>query len=102
MHEELEKRLQERADRQTLAWWDQKWQEAMKGYRGVAHAVNLCHAEYESAGELIRKLTERVSSLEAELKDNQAAVGALRAELEQKLDKIREVYQELKNGGHDG
>ena len=98
LDKELESRMETRPDRHTLAWWREQWAEVHRGYRGVTHAVNRCLADYESADERIQELGRRVQALGEQLQESQAEIGRLHAELEEKLDRVREVYQQLKNG----
>lgn len=77
-------------DTYTLAWWRQQ-------FRGVQHSLNRCNAEYESAYELILELKARITTLEKELQQTKTDIGKLQDEMHAKLDKIREVYLEIKN-----
>lgn len=66
--------------------------------RGISHSVNRCNAEYASAADLIEALTARVARLEQEVEDTRVAIGQLREETEQRMDKAREAFRQLKNG----
>lgn len=77
-------------DTYTLAWWRQQ-------FRGVQHSMNRCNADYASVADLIEQLTARVSELEKELQQTKTDIGKLQDEMHAKLDKIREVYLEIKN-----
>ena len=78
-------------DPYSMAWWRQQM-------KGVTHSINRCNAEYASAADLIEALTKRVDSLENSLEDARAEIGRLRDEIEDKFEKVREAYRELKNG----
>ena len=78
-------------DQDTRLWFRQQ-------IRGMSHSVNRCNAEYASAADLIEALTDRVTQLESRLEDTNIAIGKLRDEMEEHVEKIREAYRELKNG----
>ena len=80
-----------RPDPETLAW-------LKKVIRGTQHTIALCAEEYVSADERILGLESRVTTLEADLEAARAAVGELREEHEESLEKIREAFRALKNG----
>lgn len=80
-------------DTYSNAWYRQQ-------FRGVMHSLNRCNAEYASAADLIEALGARVATLEQQMVDAQATIGQLRDEIEDKVDKIRTAYKQLKNGEH--
>ena len=81
--------LNSRPDPETMAWW-------RKVLKGTQHTIALCAEEYVSADERILALETRVTTLEADLEAARAAVGELREEHEESLEKIREAYRQLK------
>ena len=80
-----------RPDPETMAWW-------RKVHKGTQHLIALCAEEYVSADGRILELEKRVDSLETSLEDARAEIGKLRDEIEDKFEKVREAYRELKNG----
>lgn len=73
------------------AWYRQQ-------FTGQQFSINKCLAEYVSADERIEALVRRVSQLERDREQDRAEIG----KLNDTIDKMREVYKEirgeLKNG----
>jgi hypothetical protein len=84
--EELKQRLDSRPDQWTLAWWNEQFQEVLKGYRGANHGINRALADYEEAYKEIKELRELVQSLARHREDDRAKLG----ELQETVEKMRE------------
>ena len=90
MSEELQKRLDQKPDIHTLAWWNSQLQEIKKVYSGACHATNCVLAENEDARKLLKELTERVAAIEAD----RAKIGELQA----RVERMAEFLTKLKQG----
>jgi len=100
--EQLRAIQDQRPDEFTLAWWREQLAEIQKGYRGATHGVNRCLAEYSDLYETVESLRKEVQNATEARAEAAAAIGALQAqvkELEGHLEKAREAFRELKNGG---
>lgn len=85
--------LQQRPDEYTLAWFQERFQEVTKGYRGATHAVNRALADYEDCWKAVKALQSRCEELESQRDADRARIGELQAELRaaaEKTDKIAE------------
>ncbi len=87
--EELQKRMAVKPDQWTLAWWESRFQEVLKAYRGATHASNCVLAECEDAHELLKVLTERVASLEAD----RVKIGELQARVERMAEFLNKMKE---------
>jgi peptidoglycan hydrolase CwlO-like protein len=99
MNEEMRQRMAERPDRQTLAWWDDRFNEQAKATRGVNHAVHLVLAEVEDQTALVKKLEAQLKAVAEVVREAQAAIGRLQAEvteLQVSMQKAREVFAQMK------
>ena len=92
--DELKKRLDQKPDQWTLAWWEDRFREVLKGYRGATHAVNRSLAEYEDACKAIEELRGQVKLLEADREADRAKIGELLA----RVDRMAEFLTKLKQG----
>ncbi len=96
MSEELKSR---KPDVHTLAWWEERFQEVLKGYRGATHAANCVLAENEDLSkqnaELRAKLQEWSQTQAEERKVDRAKIGELQA----RVERMAEFLRKMKNGG---
>ena len=90
MAEELVKRMSVKPDQWTLAWWNERFAEVLKGYRGATHSVNCVLSEYEDARKAITELRQRCEALELD----RAKIGELQA----RIDRMAEFLNALKQG----
>lgn len=88
LSDEFQKRMAVKPDQWTLAWWEERFQDIQKGYRGATHAINCAAAELEDAQKKIDTLRESIASLEAD----RAKIGELQA----RVDKMAEFLTQLK------
>lgn len=99
MKEQMQERMDQRPDAQTLAWWDSMLSEVASGYRGLTHAVNLVLAEIEDRDTAVKALRERVEVQADMLHRANVEIGKLQAEvtlLQESMEKAREAFAELK------
>ncbi|MGH9931018.1 MAG: hypothetical protein ACREA9_17560 [Pyrinomonadaceae bacterium] len=94
MAEELRQRPGVKPDQWTLAWWNERFSEVMKGYRGSTHAVNRALADYEDAQKSIAELRQRCDALEQCRDSDRAKIGELQA----RVDRMAEFLNTLKQG----
>ncbi len=96
MSEELKNR---KPDVHTLAWWEERFQEVLKGYRGATHASNCVLAENEDLAkrnaELLSGLQAKIQAQAEEIKADRAKIGELQARVERMAD----FLGKMKNGG---
>jgi chromosome segregation ATPase len=95
----MQKRMKEKPDKDTLAWWNEQFKGVVEGYRGLTHAVNRHLAGVEDLEEQTRALRDENAELKGEIQDLRASVGKLNAmvtELADRLDKARDAYASLK------
>jgi predicted RNase H-like nuclease (RuvC/YqgF family) len=78
---DLQVRLDLRPDQYTLAWWERRFEEVTKGYRGATHSINIAVAE-------IAKLTETNEALERELAEAKVTIGSLQAALTELIARV--------------
>ena len=86
-----DRRINAQPDKWTIAWWNDKLTEVVRGYRGASHAINCCMASCEERSDALEALRQRCDALEVELKASNAVIGELRAELKamhERMDKI--------------
>jgi len=96
--DEFQKRLAEKPDKWTLAWWSAQFQEALQSNAGLKHALHLALAELEDAA----KLREQIQALESAAEQDRAKIGELQAALETaigRLDRQGEFLTTLKKNG---
>jgi len=90
LSDELRQRLAVMPDQWTLAWWEERFQEVLKGYRGATHAINRALAENSESWQKIEELRQRVQELESrvalELEADRARIGELQARVERMAD----------------
>lgn len=91
---EFRERLASKPDQWTLAWWEERFQEVLKGYRGATHGINRSLAEYEDASKAIGELRQAVTAI----LDGQQADRAKIGELQGRVDRIAEFLNKQKNG----
>lgn len=92
--DELQKRLDQKPDQWTLAWWNQQFQECLKGYRGATHAVNRSLAEMEDAQAAITALKAQIAVLEADREADRAKLGELQARVDRMAEFLTKVKQD--------
>jgi len=80
--EELKKRLATKPDQWTLAWWEERFQEVLKGYRGATHGINRALADGEDAYKAIEELRLAVQALQLEQINDRAKIGELQGRVE--------------------
>lgn len=93
---ELQKRLDQAPDQWTLAWWNQQFQEVLKGYRGATHAVNRSLTEMEDAQAHIKSLHGRIEALTAQAEADRAKIGELQSRVDRMAEFLTKVKQEKK------
>lgn len=95
--EELQKRLNQKPDQWTLAWWEERFQEVLKGYRGATHGINRSLAEYEDACKAIGELRSAVTQLQQDREADRAKIGELQARVERHAEFLTTLKTERKN-----
>lgn len=88
---ELKKRMDQRPDQWTLSWWNERFQEVLKAYRGLAHANACVLAENEDLAKKVEALVEFAKAAEAD----RAKIGELQA----RVERMAEFLNKMKNGG---
>jgi hypothetical protein len=91
---EFRERLASKPDQWTLAWWEERFQEVLKGYRGATHGINRSLAEYEDACKAIGELRQSVTAILEDQEADRAKIG----ELQGRIDRIAEFLNKQKNG----
>ena len=94
LSEEIKKRMDTKVDQWTLAWWNEKFSEVLKGYRGASHAANCAIAEFSDAHKAIEELRQRCKSLEEGRYEDRAKIGELQA----RVERMAEFLNTLKQG----
>ncbi len=89
LSEELKNR---KPDVHTLAWWEERFQEVLKGYRGATHAMNKVLAENEDVSKANVELQARLQAQAEEIKADRAKIGELQA----RVDKMADFLNKLK------
>ncbi len=79
LSEELKNRT---PDVHTLAWWEERFQEVLKGYRGATHAMNKVSAENEDISRLNADYLARLQAQAEEMKADRAKIGELQARVQ--------------------
>ncbi len=99
MSEELKNR---KPDVHTLAWWEERFQEVLKGYRGATHAMNKVLAANEDVArlntEIQTTLLDRIQAQAEEIKADRAKIGELQARVERMAEFLGKLK---KNGGEN-
>lgn len=93
--EEFQKRQQEKPDTWTLSWWRSEFQELLKAYRGLSHALSLALAELKDVGEL----RDRIQTLESDREADRAKIGELQGTIQTltvRVEKMAEFLTKLK------
>jgi hypothetical protein len=98
LSDELQKRLDQKPDQWTLAWWEERFQEVLKGYRGATHGINRSLAEYEDACKAIGELRQSVTKTLEKILEDQQADRAKIGELQVRIDRMAEFLTKQKNG----
>jgi chromosome segregation ATPase len=88
--------LKQRPDDYTLAWFQERFQEVIKGYRGATHAVNRSLADYEDCLQAVKALQSRCDTLESQRDADRARIGELQAELLATTDKTDKMAEWIK------
>ena len=88
--------LKQRPDDYTLAWFQERFQEVIKGYRGATHAVNRSLADYEDCLQAVKALQSRCDTLESQRDADRARIGELQAELLAATDKTDKMAEWIK------
>lgn len=94
LSDELRQRLAVKPDIHTLAWWEDRFQEVLKGYRGATHGINRALSDYEDACRAIGEIRERVENHEQARKADLAKIGELQA----RVERMAEFLTKLKQG----
>jgi len=96
MSEELKSR---KPDVHTLAWWEERFQEVLKGYRGATHAMNKVAAANDDVlaanTELLAKYKARIEAQNEAMKIDRAKIGELQA----RVERMAEFLGKLKKDG---
>lgn len=96
MSEELKSR---KPDVHTLAWWEGRFQEVLKGYRGATHAMNKVAAANDDVlaanTELLAKYKARIEAQDEAMKTDRAKIGELQA----RVERMAEFLGKLKKDG---
>ena len=92
MADELRKRLEQKPDQWTLAWWRSRLDDLEKCYRGATAAINRSLADYEESAKSIKELRQRVQALEQAREADRALLGEMAA----RLDRMAEFCRDLK------
>lgn len=79
--EQLRESIHSMPDKNTLAWWDRRWNDVEKAYRGLTHSLNLAIADMRDKFANVTKLITRMDGLAAENHDLRADVGELQARI---------------------
>jgi phage-related tail protein len=87
---ELRERLAAKPDQFTLAWWEERFQEVLKGYRGATHGINLALSECEDVHKEIKDLQAQIKLWE----QDRAKIGELQA----RVERMAEFLTKLKQG----
>jgi outer membrane murein-binding lipoprotein Lpp len=105
LSEELQKRLDQQPDQWTLAWWNERFGEVLKGYRGATHGINRALADHEDLGKSVEELRAKVKQLQADREADRARLGELQAEFEDmqgRVDRMAEFLTTLKKAKTNG
>ncbi len=92
LSEELKNR---KPDVHTLAWWEERFQEVLKGYRGATHASNCVLAECEDISRWNAEVQARLDAQAEEIKADRAKIGELQA----RVERMAEFLGKLKGDG---
>jgi len=80
MAELYKKRVKDRPDDWTLAWWKQQLAEVEEGYIGACHAINLSVAKSRAIQDKMKDCEERMVVMEARHDELLAQLGEMQAE----------------------
>ena len=94
---EFRERLASKPDQWTLAWWEDRFQEVLKGYRGATHGINRSLAEHEDACKAIVELRQAVTAILSGQEADRAKIG----ELQTRVDRMAEFLTKLKERNSD-
>lgn len=94
LHEEFQKRKDVQPDKYTLAWWNRRYDDLEKQFRGATAAINRALADYEWSANAIDELRERIATLEKDRESDRAKIGEMAA----RLDRMAEFMNEIKKG----
>jgi methyl-accepting chemotaxis protein len=89
----------------TLRDIKEAYNDVARGYRGIAHSVNLSNASGKDCCEAVSELRTRCDKLERERDESFAAIGQLQeqvATLKEAMEACRKAYAELKNVSKKG
>lgn len=90
--EEFNKRLQDKPDKFTIAWWDEQFKEVLRAYRGANHGINQVLAYNEDLSKANQELLNRVTALEAAGESDRAKIGELQLRLDGQAEIIGQIH----------
>lgn len=96
---EFETRQAEKPDQWTLSWWEERFQDIRKAYRGATHAINRTIADYQDAWTAIEEVRQRCDALERDRQEDRAKLGAQEAsfvEMQTRVERMAEFLNQLK------
>jgi hypothetical protein len=99
LSEEFKKRLHEKPDVHTLAWWRSEFQEVLRAYRGINHGTNCVLVYNEDLAKANKELRDKIAIMEAAGEADRAKIGELQTSLVEvvaRLDRQGEFLNELK------
>jgi hypothetical protein len=92
-------RMAQKPDQWTLAWWQERFDEILKGYRGATHAMNRTIAECQQSFLAVEELRKRCDALERDRQEDRAKLGAQEAsfvEMQSRVERMAEFLNQLK------
>lgn len=78
--EELKQSIHSRPDKNTLAWWEGRFQEILQAYKGATHSINLSVANTRDNEARLKTFSEMLETFRGEQDAVRADMGEVMAE----------------------
>lgn len=80
LSDELKQSIHSRPDKNTLAWWEGRFQEILQAYKGATHSINLAVANTRDNEARLRTFAEMIETFRGEQDAVRADMGEVMAE----------------------
>ncbi len=100
IEDKMQERMDQRPDQHTYAWWQDQFEQVVRGYRGLTHACNVVLARIEDRDAAAKELREELRVQGNALREAKVAIGELQAEMTKTSAALvgsREAYRELRD-----
>jgi hypothetical protein len=78
--DELKASIHSRPDKNTLAWWEGRFQEILQAYKGASHSINLAVGNTRDNEARLKTFAEMIENFKGELDAVRCDMGEIQAE----------------------